>query len=512
MTTLYAIGDSLTVGAFLPDYVHQRYCNLFADHEGWDEVNLAQGSRRVADFLQNQAFTLEVEAANMFCTQLATNDMGSNFVQAPFGKSVQALLAYMAIPEANKVRAQSPSVAYAGTWANSAYYGGSWGKYSTQAGAIATFTVSGTVIYISHLAVYGAGNSMTVTVDGNNLGTLPCYGSIGGWDVTYTQFLYRISGLANVAHTVVLTVVSDTSRAEFEWAAGIPPHLHDRAEVWVGNQHYVNGVDYTRAAANIETLAAVNLLRSDGLHVYHIDVYSIIQPADMYDTSHWNAQGHAKVATAYEAVVRDSLSSNVDIEIELASLLASFKSLENAGTWGIDIDLGVVGNYQPPDGDGVNFDLEPYTPVAWNMANFVFGSGMDLPPIGIRADYTMLLGDAVAIEMSMVDLADILIMPYFYSPPDGDSVNFILEEYTPVAWNMVNWVWPSHCLVELDTYDISIGMADIELLIESNPTLRVFLSSKWVRKAMVVYGGEAWVTAPLKAYWDAEWKDVVYPT
>ena len=35
--------------------------------------------------------------------------------------------------------------------------------------------------------------------------------------------------------------------------------------------------------------------------------------------------------------------------------------------------------YKPPQGDAVNFEPQPYTPVAWNMVNFIFKDELYFP-------------------------------------------------------------------------------------------------------------------------------------
>jgi hypothetical protein len=141
----------------------------------------------------------------------------------------------------------------------------------------------------------------------------------------------------------------------------------------------------------------------------------------------------------------------VDCHIGLALVcgLGAFNPLENVGTWGCLVELEAIGNYQPPSSKEVNFDLVQVSPPAWDEVNWTLGSGIGFPDIGLYIDHRLSLGDPVDIRVTMQDLAKLLISPYFYQPPDGKKVNFVLEQYSPVPWNEVNWIWPLHCLVDL---------------------------------------------------------------
>ena len=81
----------------------------------------------------------------------------------------------MAIPNSNKIIAQSTSATYTGSWLNSQYYSGTIGKYSTTNGNTATFTTTGTVAYVAYTMLDGNAGQFSITVDGTNEGTFNLY-------------------------------------------------------------------------------------------------------------------------------------------------------------------------------------------------------------------------------------------------------------------------------------------------------------------------------------------------
>lgn len=108
----------------------------------------------------------------------------------------------------NKMLFQNNSdITYTGNWNNTAVYGGQIGKYSQSVGDTASFSITGSTIYISSIRLAtNAGGAFNVTVDGIDQGTYSCSGLANTCSqLGYAPFLVRITGLSDTTHNVVIT-------------------------------------------------------------------------------------------------------------------------------------------------------------------------------------------------------------------------------------------------------------------------------------------------------------------
>lgn len=483
MTLAYAIGDSLTYGMYASPLT-LGYAYVFAASKGWTLNNISFPGRQIGDMFE-QAFVLSISKDEKYFVQLASNDTSRDLLETTtwkrlvFAKNVSALAAFLGIPENMKIRAQDVGrVTYSGTWGASGLYGGFWGRYTSENGAKATFSIEGNILYLSYLIDDGAtGGQIEIRVDGALKATVNCFGGYGNENtgVTYSQGLARIVGLGLSSHTVELKAIYNGGDVvEWEWAAGLPSSTN-RSEAWIGNQHKISGGNCPNVNAVI--LAAVTELHGDGLHIYHADTNTAcLYPGDYYDSVHLNTGGHSHMASAFIAALTDVLPIPMEVEVMSGTITIGFKALENIGTWGIEIDLAELFDQTPPDGDSVNFLLKQQTSMpAWDMVNFGLGSGLAFPEYVLRTDWIHeAIGNVFDCAVSLSDLTT-LINPDTYTPPSGDTVNFYPQEQAamgdayPVAYDEINWFWPLHFIGDLESVgDLGGWVGALELITEQN--------------------------------------------
>lgn len=199
--TINAFGDSITVGTGTGAVTW--YAQLIGTMLNTTVNNYGINGAQIADMIPG----IYANPINDTLMLTGFNDMRYyGMTNVPQYKA-SLYSAAVWIASGNKVLGQSGSVSYTGTWNNIAVYGGAIGKYSQAIGNTATFSITGSVIYISSIMLAtSAGGTFSVTVDGTVIGTYSCSGMVNTNSmISYAPFLIRIPGLTNTSHTVVIT-------------------------------------------------------------------------------------------------------------------------------------------------------------------------------------------------------------------------------------------------------------------------------------------------------------------
>lgn len=307
---LSAYGDSITTGTGASDAAH-RYVSLLTNLTGLVLTNYGVSG----DFAADQADQIYSNSVGQFA--VSTYMIGANDHQtytdngriADFQSILTAQAAWLAIPEANKLRGTNGTYTGA-TWAATGVYGG-MGKNSGTPGEYVTMTnVRGTSLIIGTIAFkQGAipGSRFSVTVDSVLQGTFTneFNGDItttpGG--LTYAPRGLVLNGFSDIPHTVIITNVGGTTY--FDWIAGITDGQMRRIgpSVYVATvlrQTPVGTWDATVASFNAGIKSVCSTLAGAGLNVLAVDVSSLVDPAaDLSDGLHPNDTGHAKIAAEF---------------------------------------------------------------------------------------------------------------------------------------------------------------------------------------------------------------------
>jgi lysophospholipase L1-like esterase len=204
-------------------------------------------------------------------------------------------------------------------------------------------------------------------------------------------------------------------------------------------------------------------------------------PPDI-DGVHMNATGYDVVAGKMFAGVDWNLIRNRTIDFNESGsvyplMLSSFNSLENVGTWGVNIDLRELFDQNPPSGDEVNWFLTQQTSTpAWDEVTFGLGSGLMFHEFVLRADWIHeAFGNAVDCPVTFNDIAELLLMPYIYRVPNGDKVNWTLQHQDalgaafPTAYDEIGWEWESHMLLDIESVTIDSIFEALTTILPANP-------------------------------------------
>ena len=357
-TIAYAFGDSITAGASASPASVNSWLARAAESRGWPLTNLAYSSACIPDInwqlmpgfrVTNNSFHggQPVRSPDVIApTQASMLLTGYNDGRDGFGRPTQTAYqnfyrsslrhaaAYLAIPTSRKTYAQAASAS--GTWQPYAQFGGNMGRTATANGSTLTFSgLSGSAIYIGYLATAQTDmGSFTVTVDGIPRGVVPCTGAFGNRNARHgnpssspiphnvgtsgdgriwaSPLLYRISGLSEGAHTVVVTATVSPHPVTILWAAGSASaraglSRGDGPSVWVGGTLKSTPVGYL--VGSEEGMAVLTGIQSeicaelagDGLHVQHVRAGDYFDPSTgmWTDNVHPNNVGHAQIATAF---------------------------------------------------------------------------------------------------------------------------------------------------------------------------------------------------------------------
>lgn len=297
--TAYAsFGDSITNchGIITPS---NCYVNQIATGKGWTNTNRGQDSTGIVDAGQMDLIVATAINTSSISTELCcVNDMRNNAGSGILGaaqqidwqSSLEAALLWLAVPDANKIKASGAGVTYAGSW-------GATGPYANQLygattnGATASFSVYGTSVYVVSLWQVSNTSTYSVTVDGTTYPTITT--STGSYTTalgrTYGPLVSRFSGLAEKSHTVVVTCVSCSggNPAYFFFAAsGTGSAAKYGPYVFVGNTLRFTSTGYSSFGGSDTIVAQFNQrikqvqddLATDGMHVVMVDASGYYTP------------------------------------------------------------------------------------------------------------------------------------------------------------------------------------------------------------------------------------------
>jgi len=170
-----SFGDSITAG-YAASTTAKNYVSLVGAALGLTPVNHGVSGREAVDQATDiHAFTSTDTGSQLITYMTGTNDgtfYGTDIIRVMNWKIIhQEQLAWLAMPARAKTTGQgyAPGVVaaptYAGTWTNSALYGGAMSKQSSTQGSTATFTGFGRTLYLAYGVEDGNGGSFIVTVD-----------------------------------------------------------------------------------------------------------------------------------------------------------------------------------------------------------------------------------------------------------------------------------------------------------------------------------------------------------
>jgi lysophospholipase L1-like esterase len=313
-----AFGDSITYGEGATSAA-QNYVAQLGAAIGRTPINRGVSGTQAADqFDHIYPIVPSATARQLFSYLIGTND---NWIygtdankQANFSAFHRAALAYLAIPNENKLLAQGTGIAYGGVWSNSTRYGGAIAKQSTTNGATATFAVYGPVVYVAYTIEDGSGGTFSLSVDGSVVGTYAAKGQNAALIATnsgrtYGSALLRLDGLSYTNHTIVLTVTSATASGnavQLDWAAGCTGHGGANAPMvlagGVPRQNTAgNGLDTRTQQYTALIRSNVAQLAADGLNIRYADVPGFTIPTTDFtaDGVHPNDTGYTHIKEAF---------------------------------------------------------------------------------------------------------------------------------------------------------------------------------------------------------------------
>jgi hypothetical protein len=322
-TKATAFGDSITLG-YYASADEYKYANVIARKIGWTLKNMALSGTQLADEIPViYAETVAPDGNSFLLTGF--NDMRNfgmdNGGLAYYQDALYAALAWLSVPDGDKLKGAGDNVVFKGSWEVSPFFNRT-GRRSSQQGATAEFAVSGTTVYIGSVSYYGGTGTFRVTMDGTERGTYSCStNKMTASQAAYAPFLIRLTGLPPGPHNVVITVTSASGVVSFDWAAGVGGAAEAGPNVFVGNTLRMRPVGYKAAwplwdKGSDEAVAAINArirtvcddLARDGRNVFHVDVCAAYDPMtsdiSTKDEIHPSDQGMAKIAAAFLAAMQ----------------------------------------------------------------------------------------------------------------------------------------------------------------------------------------------------------------
>lgn len=321
-TAFDAFGDSTGTGTGAITPSTDGYVPTLSTARALTVTNRSVSGDQAADQLKlvNAITVANGHMSTLFIGLNDTRQFGANRQKlTTFKRAHMAAVAWLAIPDAMKLKAQGSGIAFTGTWANDAANGNIGKSIAPGTAGTATATVYGSTVYIGYI-VLGTNvvSDFTVTVDGVVRGTWSCTPNGGGAIATqnalsYAGALIRIPGLTEDKHTVLISVAAGNTGTVFlDWiGSNLTGPNKDGPNVFVGNLYRLNSTGYAVAPANssdaVIALANgmirqnVDILASDGLNVALVDIASRFDPAVHLnaDGVHPNNAGHLIVRDAF---------------------------------------------------------------------------------------------------------------------------------------------------------------------------------------------------------------------
>lgn len=259
--------------------------------KGWPVTNNAVNGAMAWDQVP-AVLARTVQPGDRAIVSLGTNDLRQwGVANIPvFQRAHRALIAWLATPEANKVRGKT----LAGTgWANTYAYG--IGKASSTPGAFVEGQFDGDTLLVGSIAQIGNTGAFDVYVDGVLKASVSCGASVQATinGAQYGHQLEVVTGCGGGAHTVRFVVTSSAGMAYVEWFG--TPSTDARVDVY-NTPVQVGATTVATDAMCAAQLADVQLLQSLGMDILHADIRSVLALSDMPDGTHPNNAGQQKIA------------------------------------------------------------------------------------------------------------------------------------------------------------------------------------------------------------------------
>lgn len=322
-------GDSIMHGSGVNNPAIDGVVPTVGAATGWTMINKSVSATLIADEGQTDSvFATPVDPSSRSLFLTGYNNMRTGgIVTKPltsYRLNLAALVAWLAVPDTDKLRGTSPAITYTGSWQTvTGNYGDNLMKATTTIGDSASASVEGSAVYITGLALSYGGGSFDVKIDGVSRGTYSGNTAVNTpMGRTYAPFLVRIAGLADTKHAVKITQNGAGKIYVIDISSNRIAHSAQRPEVWLANclrmtakgytlgaPAYNRGSDRVVSLYNSAIRQVVNELSSDGLNVHLIDVSAAYIPEeDVYtDETHPSANGAARIAAVMaEAMTRKS--------------------------------------------------------------------------------------------------------------------------------------------------------------------------------------------------------------
>lgn len=300
-------GDSITNGTAASP-ITNGYAYLLATALARTVPNFGTSGDMVTD-QTSKVYSIKPAFGDISTIMLGVNDeriYGVNSTTLSYyRRGLQCLAAYLGL---GIKQYGITSGTYTGTWVNTTPYG--IGKNSATNGSTATFTVTGTTVYLGMIQQDAAPGNFDVKIDGTTVGSFTTQTtglgpSVNG--ISYGAMLLRFPGLSSGAHTVQIIVTSATAGANtvyIDWVAGNAQTV--KPVVYVGNVTYAQAYTTGGSSANVDSYNAaisslVSELVADGLKIVNVNTNVLNLSVDMDGAYHPVNSGHVKLATAFES-------------------------------------------------------------------------------------------------------------------------------------------------------------------------------------------------------------------
>jgi hypothetical protein len=343
----YHYGDSITAGYETTGYNQSSY-PYFLDQAILVPVHnrinngvpgATSNSADSAVFGQPIIYNAQTLVTYMIGTNnLAANGAGSTALST-FLANQEAQAAWWLVPTASKILFNSGSVTYTGTWA--ADTAPLVGKSTSTNGATATFTGTGTTLYVVTYASNTNASTASLTCDTVATGAALNFTAIGGFQTQLT----RVTGLSNTSHSCVLTVTAISGgTVDVEWAAFQSGTNTNTPTVLLGGTppQQSNASATNLALYRTQTQSAVTTLSGDGYsNIHYVDTTSMTTTANYFnDTYHPDAYGQWLLAAPYVAEVNTVFGTSYTQPIFTPAAIVD-DALAGGGTM-------IINGYQAP--------------------------------------------------------------------------------------------------------------------------------------------------------------------
>jgi hypothetical protein len=409
-TVLKAYGDSITKG----DAVANPFPSLIGTNKGWSVTNYGINGAQTHD-VAKPLYGSTIGDYDNVTVACGINNMrvsgGSATLLKYFQESHAALLAFAAIPNSKKIMATDARISYTGTWSsNDTYANGVSNRFSITQNDTASFTITGSVLYIGLTMVETKTGEVKVTVDGVDKGIYSCAaaGITTPLGQSFGPKLIRIALPQSGRHEVTLTITSATgsnNNVFLDWVAG-----NDQAagpKVYVGNVTFMAAAGYAFYGGSDALTKTYNrviyenaaLLANDGLRIFTVDSNSVIDPlTDLADNLHPTQAGYIKIANKFVERIETRVEADAVLPFRAKNLTAA----ENAAYVGangevtFDTTLGVYYIHDSVTAGGRRllsfFSSNINTAVGYQAANLTAASKESVA-VGFKALFSNVGGD-----------------------------------------------------------------------------------------------------------------------